>query len=114
MRRLFRVTYETLRAGQPKPYADTEHVCRMLIETTDDQGMFIPLGRDVPSVVLTPEGWTFISPNAFLQNARAYSNWQELDPTKSDMENHFRTSLDYIRLVGPGLIEWRTVTPFTD
>lgn len=106
MTRATRYTFTTLRAGQPRAYADTEYVTQMFIEVNTGAGWF-PLGTNVPDLAQTPEGWPEINLEAFKEHARAQSGW-------SDDPGIFGSRLDYFRQVGPGLIEWRVVMRYDD
>ena len=115
-----RITFERLKSGQERPYADTVYRSRMLIETQglagykDSNAPLVPMGEHVDGVARTPEGWPEIDPQYCIKYARVYSGWTDVDPNDHSMDAHFQTKLDYIKQVGPGLIEWQTTYPYDD
>lgn len=92
-----RYTVSTLRSGQPRPYADTEHVYRVLIEST-------PFGNGQWSTEFTPldvgENW-----------ARAIC--KDLCHWVDNGEWH-ETRLAYMKKLDKGLYEVKTTQAFTD
>lgn len=114
----YRFTIEVLRSGQPRPYADTEHVARVTFEHTDwktPRGPFEPwyMTEDIAQDYLSIPGSGYV---------RA---------TRKETKDWYSTYLDYVRpldaksaseVIDGGdpnrkvasVWEFRTVTPFTD
>ena len=112
---MYRYTHTIVRSGQPRPYADTERVSRLFVEWYSNdypKGTWLPLGEGHSSLK-TPEGWPRLDVEQYKPMCQIMSGWT-YEGYQSEWDKHFFTYLDYIRQVGPGLIEWRTVTPFTD
>src|SRR5262247_3779687 len=92
---IHRITYETIRAGQPQAYADTEHVVRVTFEhvphnsTTDN---LVPMWMDEGSA---REHYLKRVPGYIAQTRR--DNFQKL----GSLEGHFASYLDYVKPIGP-------------
>lgn len=112
----WRYTVTSLRAGQPRAYADSEYLSRLLFEMQDwrqgADGPFVPLGTIGEGLKKTPEGWPelHIEPNGMIYNrCKHFSGWAELG--EGDWAS---TRLVYIKQVGPGEVEWLTRAAYTD
>lgn len=101
-----RITIETLAAGQPRAYADTINHVRITFEWIrywdNPEKKFVPVSpmseervrEDLKGLKC---GFTeFICPK---------------NPT---MDEHFRTRLDWLKEVEPGVWEFHTTSPYTD
>ncbi len=90
-----RFTFRTIRAGQPRPYADHHNVYEISVE-------FHPLGKDADHETWVPNDLneTIVRPVA-----KAFCKWVD-NPT-----NPFETRLAQFTKVGPGL--WRVETKAT-
>jgi hypothetical protein len=108
-----RITCKYVRGGQPRPYADTEHVVRLTLEHVPYRASGEPI-----FIEREWEPWTNIIRSLVEQYARAFCSWKKTqqEHLQADFNGHFDTYLDYMIQV-PGTTnvwEIRTVTPFTD
>jgi len=105
-----RVTYETLTAGQPRPYADSIYRYRIYFEWQgmagykDKNAPFVP--RDKMVATSNPHALAMVT-----KFAKAFSGWSE--PTDHGFD-WASTKLDYIKEVGPGVWEFQTSSAYTD
>jgi hypothetical protein len=103
----YRYTVETLKAGQPRPYADTIAHVRVTME-----------------VMQTWRGSTEWEPNPATNTEWVYPILKGLccgftdfvyDPkTMPSQDAYFRTRLDWCKMVEPGVWEFHTTSAFTD
>lgn len=108
----YRYTVETLAAGQPRAYADTIHHVRVTFEQN------VPWGED-------PAKRNTWQPKANMTEEAVKSKLKNLmcgftdfkypaEGVERSMENHYRTRLDWLKEVEPGIWEFHTTSPFTD
>jgi hypothetical protein len=113
----YRITVEVLRSGQPRPYADTEFVCRVTFEETK---------WNDPSYELHPWPMTIDTALRYLEKV---DGWVGTDRRSS---GYLDTYLDYFIMCEPivtaadlikygdpnskmsHIWEFRTVSPYTD
>jgi len=126
----YRVTWEVLRSGQPRPYADTEYVVKVIFEhvpwnskTKDFEPWYMDDDQAREELAKIP-GWSSTTRGTWRNH---YLDSVKLLPWC----NHFDTYLDYVKplqvitadLVIPhgdpkqemaAIWEFRTVSPYTD
>lgn len=96
-----RYTIEVLASGQPGPYQDTIHHCRIKYEywvTNNGRGGFVLSGMSNEDRVRS--------------DARHFSGWSE--PGDPEHDPVWSTKLVWIKMIEPGVWEWKTQTRFTD
>lgn len=98
-----RITVDTLKAGQPRPYADTITHVRVTFEW---QGVAGFSDKDAP----------YVPQDKFWNEARVRETLPGLCcgfPSKPP-EGWWSTRLDWLKEVSPGVWEFHATTPFTD
>lgn len=109
-----RITIETLRSGQPRPYADTEHHVRVTFETSWSRGQ-----------PLKPQFIGEAHVREFLPHLRCGFVTLLRKDKGPGQDDYYKTHLDWLRpvdaeaaaaqnLVGASVWEFHTTTPFTD
>ena len=96
-----RLTFEVLRGGQLRPYADTVHHYRLIYEW---QGMEGFKDKDA----------TFVRQNVTREDiarrdAKHLGSW-----TEKGEGDWASTRLDWLKMIEPGLWEWHTTSAYTD
>jgi hypothetical protein len=102
-----RYTVEVLQSGQPRPYADHIRHMRVTFE-------WIPYTAEPsPDWALSP-----------INNEQAVKDYLKglccgftdfkLEQGNTSTEDHYKSRLDWLRLVSPGVWEFHVTTPFTD
>jgi len=100
---------ELVRAGQPQPYADHEHVYRV---TATRYGVLD--GKPMPY---------FADPDSVEWTAQCVRRARHLvagdlpdfgDRPGEGMTRHFHPYVDYAKAIEPGVVEVRTVDPYID
>lgn len=103
-----RTTVEHLYSGQPRPYADSRHGVQVTFEVTDYKtGEFIPWDLQEEAVRKRLLGMNcgfteFTYPPKLPEGEK---------PTASD---YFRSRLDFLRKVSPGVWVFQVTDAFTD
>lgn len=98
-RNITRITYETLAAGQPRPYADSVYRYRVTFErqwkTNEFELRPWEISRDVAIRELSRLPIGFIPPD-------------------QKPEGWWSSRLDYLTEISPGVWEFQTHSPYTD
>lgn len=106
-----RYTVETLKAGQARPYADDVCHVRVTFE-------WVPYKKRSPDEAPTFEpcaGWTEEAVAARLRGLGCgFTEYKYDAKADGSMEAYFRTRLDWMREVAPGVWEFQTTSAFTD
>lgn len=105
-----RYTVQTLAYGQPRPYADAINHTRVTFE-------WVPYKNREPGEEPTFEpcaGWSEDAAKRHLKNLCCGFTDFDYRSAPATMDNHFRTRLDWLREVAPGVWEFHTTEPFTD
>lgn len=104
-----RYTVETLAAGQPRAYADTIHHVRVTFE-------WVPYKKREPGEEPTFEpvlNWTEEGVSKHLKGLMCGFTDFKCPPSPS-MDDYFRTRLDWLKEVSPGVWEFHTTSAYTD
>jgi hypothetical protein len=105
-----RYTVQTIASGQPRAYADTINHVRVTFE-------WVPYKKREDGEELAFEPCANWTPEAAQHALKGLCcgftdfDYKTAEPT---MDNHFRTRLDWLREVAPGVWEFHTTSPFTD
>jgi hypothetical protein len=104
-----RYTVETLAAGQPRAYADTVHHVRVTFE-------WIPYKKREPGEEPQFEPSTLKEEHVRRALLGLQCGFTEFDYNKAEksMDNYFKTRLDWLIEVSPGVWEFHTTSKFTD
>lgn len=106
-----RYTVETLKAGQARPYADD--VCHVCVTFE-----WVPYRDRADGDVPTFEpcdGWSEETASRWLkQLSCGFTDYKYDAKTDGSMDAYFRTRLDWLREVAPGVWEFQTTSAFTD
>jgi hypothetical protein len=105
-----RYTVQVIACGQPRAYADTINHVRVTFE-------WVPYKRREPNEELAFEPWTGATEEAVGRRLKGLCcGFTDFDPRTAPktIDNHFRTRLDWLCEVAPGVWEFHTTDPYTD
>lgn len=106
-----RYTVQTIASGQPRAYADTIHHARVTFE-------WVPYKKREPGEepVFEPSaGWTEEAAARHLKGlCCGFTDYKYDAKADGSMDAYFRTRLDWLREVAPGVWEFHTTSPYTD
>lgn len=105
-----RYTVEVIAAGQPRPYADTIRHVRVTLEWQGMEGFRNKDAPFVPSENLTEEAIKMLLPG--LQ--AGFTDYIYDPKVDASMDAYFRTRLDWLRQIEPGVWEFHTTSPYDD
>jgi len=100
----WRYTVTYMKSGQERPYADYVNIVQVRFEHTDHR-----TGEFTPTVNMVEQGvreMLLVLKCGFAERTR--------DQNSGSMEDAFKTYLDYLKEVEPGVWEFQTTTRFTD